>query len=494
MNKTHGSLFSGFDAPSVAASWMGWKNAFHCEINSFCNEILKYWFPDSEHYEDITKTDFSQWKGRIDVLTGGFPCQPFSLAGQRKGADDNRYLWPEMLRAIREIRPTWVIGENVAGILTMVQSGEETEMGSQTALFGEDNRKRVLLRQEYVVETICKDLEREGYSVQPLLIPACAIGAPHRRDRVWFVAHRNDAPHPDLDRCRNGKNKQEPLTQCKGTSNNCFSSKDGVVTYSDSELLQDRNYGGQEGRKSEKKPIEPPYFPEDWSQFPTQSPVCRGNDGLPVHDNCISLFEERNKMDRDYIIYNSLKSKKLYVNYDTGEIYSTSIRGYEGEHIKLKGSVCSGYIVHTISFNGIKKQCRAHQIVWISANGLYDKEKYQIDHINRNRQDNRLSNLRLVTCKENIANQERHGTNILSIEDRLKVCELFYIGHMKMREIAEDFGVSKSTIFNIIHKINVDNLTIPFTKWRQESVKGYGNAIVPHVIIEIFKAIEELDN
>lgn len=136
MNKTHGSLFSGFDAPSVAASWMGWKNAFHCEINSFCNEILKYWFPDSEHYEDITKTDFSQWKGRIDVLTGGFPCQPFSLAGQRKGADDNRYLWPEMLRAIREIRPTWVIGENVAGILSMVQPGEETEVGAKP-LFSE---------------------------------------------------------------------------------------------------------------------------------------------------------------------------------------------------------------------------------------------------------------------------------------------------------------------------------------------------------------------
>ena len=134
MKLVHGSLFSGFDAPSVAASWMGWKNAFHCEINPFCNEILKYWFPNSEHYEDITKTDFSQWKGRIDVLTGGFPCQPFSLAGQRKGADDNRYLWPHMLRAIREIRPAWVIGENVAGILTMVQPGKETEVGSQTSL------------------------------------------------------------------------------------------------------------------------------------------------------------------------------------------------------------------------------------------------------------------------------------------------------------------------------------------------------------------------
>lgn len=194
MKLVHGSLFSGFDAPSVAASWMGWKNAFHCEINPFCNDILKYWFPNSEHYEDITKTDFSQWRGRIDILTGGFPCQPFSLAGQRKGADDNRYLWPHMLRAIREIRPAWVIGENVAGILTMVQPGKETEVGSQTSLFGEDNRKRILLRQEYVVETICKDLERERYSVQPLLIPACAVGAPHRRDRVWFVARLLPTP------------------------------------------------------------------------------------------------------------------------------------------------------------------------------------------------------------------------------------------------------------------------------------------------------------
>lgn len=202
MKLVHGSLFSGFDAPSVAASWMGWKNAFHCEINLFCNEILKYWFPNSEHYEDITKTDFSQWKGKIDVLTGGFPCQPFSLAGQRKGADDNRYLWPHMLRTIQEIRPAWVIGENVAGILTMVQPGKETEVGSQTSLFGEDNRKRILLRQEYVVETICKDLEREGYSVQPLLIPACAVGAPHRRDRVWFVAHRTDARLEDVRRTR----------------------------------------------------------------------------------------------------------------------------------------------------------------------------------------------------------------------------------------------------------------------------------------------------
>lgn len=230
MKLVHGSLFSGFDAPSVAASWMGWENAFHCEINPFCNEILKYWFPDSEHYEDITKTDFSQWKGRIDVLTGGFPCQPFSLAGQRKGADDNRYLWPHMLRAIREIRPDWVIGENVAGILTMVQPGKETEVGSQTSLFGEDNRKRILLRQEYVVETICKDLEREGYSVQPLLIPACAVGAPHRRDRVWFIAHCADSRTEEVRRERKDKVLSDgiaPDTYCEFQSQRMLQGEKG---------------------------------------------------------------------------------------------------------------------------------------------------------------------------------------------------------------------------------------------------------------------------
>ena len=172
---THGSLFSGIGGFDYAADMMGWRNAFHCEINEFCTKILKYHFPDAEHYDDITKTDFTRWRGRIDVLSGGFPCQPFSVAGQRKGTEDDRYLWPQMLRAIREIRPAWVVGENVAGILTMVQPGTELEVGREASLFGEDNRKRVLLRQRYVVDIICQDLEREGYSVQPFVIPACAV-------------------------------------------------------------------------------------------------------------------------------------------------------------------------------------------------------------------------------------------------------------------------------------------------------------------------------
>ena len=163
---THASLFSGIGGAELAARWVGWKNVFHCEINPFGRRVIEYHFPESKSYEDVTTTDFSEYRGRIDVLTAGFPCQPFSVAGQRKGAEDNRYLWPEVVRVIREVRPTWVVGENVAGILTMVQPGEETEMGGQTNIFGEVDRKRVLLKQEYVVKTICGDLEREGYSVQ----------------------------------------------------------------------------------------------------------------------------------------------------------------------------------------------------------------------------------------------------------------------------------------------------------------------------------------
>ena len=184
---THASLFSGIGGAELAASWMGWDNVFHCEINPFGRKVLEYWFPKSKSYEDIKTTDFREWRGKIDVLTGGFPCQPFSQAGKRAGDKDDRYLWPEMLRAIREIQPEWVVGENVAGIISMVESGEDVEMGRSDNLFEESIIYRK--EQQYTIERICKDFESIGYSIQPIVIPACAVGAPHRRDRVWFVAH-----------------------------------------------------------------------------------------------------------------------------------------------------------------------------------------------------------------------------------------------------------------------------------------------------------------
>ena len=200
MIKTHASLFSGIGAAEIAADWMGWQNAFHCEIQEFPRRVLDYWYPNSVSYEDITKTDFTPWRGKIDILTGGFPCQPFSCAGQRKGADDDRYLWPEALRAVCEIQPSWFVGENVVGLLSMVQPGEEAKMGRTDDIFEENYVYRK--EQRFTLDEICEGLERAGYAVQPFVIPACAVGAPHRRDRIWIAAHRNDARLEEVGRER----------------------------------------------------------------------------------------------------------------------------------------------------------------------------------------------------------------------------------------------------------------------------------------------------
>lgn len=163
----HGSLFSGIGGFDLAAQWMGWENVFHCEWNEFGQRILKYYWPKAITYGDITKTDFSIHRGKIDILTGGFPCQPYSVAGKRKGKEDERHLWPEMLRAIREIAPTYIVGENVGGIVSW-NGG-------------------------LVFEEVQTDLEAEGYEVQPVILPACSVGGWHRRDRVWFIAHAIDS-------------------------------------------------------------------------------------------------------------------------------------------------------------------------------------------------------------------------------------------------------------------------------------------------------------
>lgn len=153
---THASLFSGIGGPEVAAAMLGWENVFHCEINPFGRKVLEYWFPQSDSYEDITKTDFTKYRGAVDVLTGGFPCQPFSYAGKRGGESDERYLWPEMLRVIDEVRPAWVVGENVAGISTMVESCKVTGLGAEATLFAEgDGICRYSAESTFTIERVC---------------------------------------------------------------------------------------------------------------------------------------------------------------------------------------------------------------------------------------------------------------------------------------------------------------------------------------------------
>ena len=351
MTYTHASLFSGIGGAELAASWLGWTNVFHCEIQEFQRKVLEYWFPNSISYEDITKTDFKEWRGQIDVLTGGFPCQPFSVAGKRRGAEDNRYLWGEMLRAIWQIQPTWVVGENVNGILSMVQPGKETKMGRTDDLFDEN----FIYRKEhkFTIEVISEDLERAGYSVQPFVIPACAVGAPHRRDRVWIIAHRTDtgvedfqqegkngvsqsffAANTDCNRQGDRKDKQIFEQKCNRTPNigkmckettssntQCFGGHEvdnkiqceqsnGERTDGNGMFRTSFNTNGKgwnallydNGYHEETWQAESQFNRADcpqswWQNFPTQSPVCNRDDGLPfrVADLTISFAKWRSK-------------------------------------------------------------------------------------------------------------------------------------------------------------------------------------------------------
>ncbi len=148
---------------SLGLEKAGMTTAAFCEIKPYCQKILRKHWSEVPIYDDIRKLKKSKLKRdgikTIDLITGGFPCQPYSLAGKQRGAEDDRDLWPEMCRIIKEWKPTWVIGENVANFTNMAFAR-------------------------------CKlDLENLGYTVQPFIIPACAIGTLHRRDRVWIIAH-----------------------------------------------------------------------------------------------------------------------------------------------------------------------------------------------------------------------------------------------------------------------------------------------------------------
>jgi len=165
----HLDLFSGIGGFALAARWAQIETIAFCEKDEFCRKVLfKHW-PDIIIYDDIKKMDFT---AQVDLLTAGFPCQPFSVAGKKKGFSDDRYLWPDTLRIIKQSKPNWVILENVPGIVPCL-------------------------------DPILEDLERENYDWRAYLIPASAIGAPHKRERLWVIANSHS------ERCYNRSDYRE---------------------------------------------------------------------------------------------------------------------------------------------------------------------------------------------------------------------------------------------------------------------------------------------
>ncbi len=250
----HGSLFTGIGGFDLAARWMGWENVFQCERDTYCQRVLKRHFPEANLHGDINSFDAKAYNGTIDIISGGFPCQPFSVAGKQRGKQDERYLWPQMRRVIREVGPQWIVGENVAGLLYM-------ENGA-------------------ILEAICTDLENEGYTVEPpFVIPACATGAWHRRDRVWIVAHTGYSAGKGYEKPRK---KTDCLPESKWTKV-CSGQLAGAVD-NDPDNSGKRMQRGQQKTLSQIKGLQEQYdgVYAKWRERPDQfAPVlCRGNDGV----------------------------------------------------------------------------------------------------------------------------------------------------------------------------------------------------------------------
>ncbi len=417
----HASLFSGIGGPEIAASMLHWNNLFHCEINPFGRRVLEYWYPNSDSYEDITKTDFKQYRGNIDVLSGGFPCQPFSCAGRRKGQTDSRYLWPEMLRCITECQPTWVCGENVTGIVTMVEQGQVSGVESQTSLFGENNALHYKYTERFTIERIISDLENIGYEVQPVVILACAVGAPHRRDRIFIIAHNKFKPFENAMRggCLHGQH-EEP----RSIGN-----------------IRDFGAGSQER-------------------------ICRKTDAGTFADT---------DSDRGNEIHQYIQSELS----DGTEPFSN---GRERTSAYSKSMQCNG--------------------------GSFYRE-----HTQESKQESGGSNLSADT-RAVIANSFDNGnrtpeTSIGTPNHRWQInsqsCEWrkpsewnngfpqfqWIDGMLQANRWSQFPSVSPIHRGNDGFPFDVDNLTISFAKWRTESLKAYGNAIVPQVIFSIFKSIDQ---
>jgi DNA (cytosine-5)-methyltransferase 1 len=270
----HGSLFSGIGGFDLASEWMGWENVFHCEWNEFGQKVLNYYWPKAISYHDITKTDFTIHRGRIDIITGGFPCQPYSTAGKRKGKEDERHLWPQMLRAIREIQPTWVVGENVLGLVNW-DGG-------------------------LVFHEVQAELEAQGYTVQPYVLPAASVNAPHLRQRVWFVAY--NATYSNLFRCNECLKPNEINTSKGGLdalSNFDQSNGNGHATDSygiGQECREERERSERWTQSNDKQFKRRNKLPgADFKMFPSVSPICDGNDGVSDRLDSITFSKWRNE-------------------------------------------------------------------------------------------------------------------------------------------------------------------------------------------------------
>lgn len=410
----HGSLFSGAGGFDLAAEWMGWENVFHCEWNPFCQRVLKYYWPNAISYADITKTDFTIHRGGIDVLTGGFPCQPFSVAGKQQGTEDERYLWPEMLRAIREIAPRYIVGENVRGLVSW-NGG-------------------------MVFEQVCADLEALSYEVWPVILPAAGVNAPHKRERVWFIATNSKSGRLERQRefrkTKGIEREKQSICFDEGTGGNISTNTNSIgQTKRCKQFEPDRK--GQFGGIGDKN---------DWTNWPTQPPLHIRDDGI------------------------SSKLLRFVVNDMRYEISKTS------EENRIK------------NLQEVWERVQQEE-VWEKIRGLYSLESkdllfqtMQLYSTDTNEQIT-LSPFSEEVSKNPLRILQHHGEFRSSPQ-----------GQKLEKQRSEQFGNSLSFLpHEVALAARAYTRSIrKFEAWhRKESIKAAGNAVVPQLPFQIFRAISD---
>lgn len=344
----HGSLFTGIGGFDLAASWMGWDNVFQVELSPFCNRVLQHYFPGADRHIDIRNFNGNNYHGTIDIISGGFPCQPFSVAGKRRGREDDRFLWPQAVRVIKSVRPRWIVLENVAGLLSVLEPESLSDMEIKAAQLFSSGKlhgtadKTVLRIQRRIIGTILTDIRAAGYYLPSLsdgtpvilCIPACAQGAPHRRDRLWIVAHTDsdregripgqvDAAQPGQTTVFqygiDGSTASSPDTRPQSDPDTdshrqhrgyrqdeeCGDESGEYARHDpepDHRYATDTNGSGLKGQRNGEWPDtkgrqpapRPATHPRpDWTTWPAQPPFCGRNDGLSTRLDNISFSKWR---------------------------------------------------------------------------------------------------------------------------------------------------------------------------------------------------------
>ena len=404
----HISLFSGIGGFDLAATWAGWDNIVSCEINPFCNKVLKYYWPNAYHHNDIKTLTYEKinenlsagWDGPNIVISGGFPCQPYSFAGKRKGKDDDRHLWPEMLRVIRELQPRWVVGENVFGLVNW-DGG-------------------------LVFDEVQSDLEAEGYEVQPYVLPACAVNAPHRRDRVWFVALK--------DTNENGWRSEQRQSQ--------------------SDQWKQRNaITGNYERicTNDAKTWFAAYAKGDKNQRHRQG----------------GFFAEPSGLDEQGFITNPDNTRR---STRPGEVQSKDEEVSQWDDNAEFGDAGAGIIANAESIGNAKLK------------RPYKKEENRLfDNYGGIEHAANACKLQLQRSEFNRGIGSQGATEGKGGQSCRSICSTWQEFPTQPPICGGDDGLSTG----------LDG--IAFSKWRNESIKAYGNAVVPQVVYQIFKAINEYE-